>query len=100
MNNLQSNFADKLLNMTQSVDEITIEVASTDLLKICTTLKNADEFKFEQLMDVCGVDYSEYGISEWVTDKATGSGFERGVDESLELHVIQCSKPRFAVVYH
>ncbi len=100
LNNLQTNFADKLLSITQAVDEITIEIAATDLLSICTTLKIADEFKFEQLMDVCGVDYSEYGISEWVTDKATGSGFDRGVDESLDLHFTPSNKPRFAVVYH
>lgn len=100
MNNLQSNFADKLLNITQAVDEITMEVSSSELLNICTLLKTADEFRFEQLMDVCGVDYSEYGISEWVTDKATSSGFERGVDDSLQLKVNPSNKPRFAVVYH
>lgn len=100
MNNLQSNFADKLLTITQAVDEITIEISSSDLLTICTTLKTADEFRFEQLMDVCGVDYSQYGISEWVTDKATATGFERGVDNSQQIKVNPSNKPRFAVVYH
>lgn len=98
--NLQNKFANKLLTLTQAVNEITIEVAPAQLLDICLILRDDPLFQFEQLMDVCGVDYSEYGFSEWVTDKATGSGFERAVDESLDLRVTQCNKPRFAVVYH
>lgn len=98
--NLQSKFADKLLTITQAVNEITIEVAPQQLFDICLSLRDDTEFKFEQLMDVCGVDYLEYGISEWQTDKATSSGFERGVDESHKLRVTESNKPRFAVVYH
>jgi NADH-quinone oxidoreductase subunit C len=97
---LQNKFAEKLLTITQAVNEITIEVAPKHLLEICVLLRDEAEFKFEQLMDVCGVDYSEYGISEWQTDKATSSGFERGVDDSHKLRVTDLNKPRFAVVYH
>jgi NADH-quinone oxidoreductase subunit C len=97
---LQSKFAEKLLSITVAVNEITIEVAPKHLLEICVLLRDEAEFKFEQLMDVCGVDYSDYGISEWQTDRATSTGFERGVDYSHELRKVVLNKPRFAVVYH
>ena len=48
---------------------------------------------------MCGVDYLNYGIDEWVTDKATGSGFERAVDRQ-GIAVDKFTGPRFAVVYH
>lgn len=98
--NLQTKFADKLLSITQELNEITIEVAPQQLLEICLLLRDDAEFKFEQLIDICGVDYSDYGISEWQTDKATSTGFERGVDYSHRLRMAQSNKPRFAVVYH
>jgi NADH-quinone oxidoreductase subunit C len=50
-------------------------------------------------MDVCGVDYLDYGFSEWATEETTLTGFSRGV-ESEPKRVIPWHKPRFAVVYH
>ena len=37
-----------------------------------------DEFSFEQLTDLCGVDYSAYGQAEW-EGSIRGKGFSRGV---------------------
>jgi NADH-quinone oxidoreductase subunit C len=58
-----------------------------------------DEFGFEQLMDLCGIDYSTYGQADWDTQQATRSGFSRGVSPAIHQE-----KPkhysRFAVVYH
>ncbi len=80
--------------------ELTIEVSQENLLEACQLLRDHPEFDFDCLMDVCGVDYLDYGISEWETDHATATGFERAVDRSGEKQVIQWDKPRFAVVYH
>ena len=59
---------------------------------------------FEQLMDVCGVDYLTYGESEWDT---SGSSFARGVKREFsfdESEVNESDKEfegkRFAVVIH
>ena len=43
----------------------------------CRALR--DEFGFEQLVDVCGVDYFGYGSDEWDTD-VSSEGFSRGVE--------------------
>lgn len=80
-------------------DELTLEVALENLRQVCLVLRDAPELKFEFLMDVCGVDYLKYGVSEWETENATAAGFERGVDKAGE-RIIVWEKPRFAVVYH
>src|SRR5262245_3590102 len=41
--------------------EVTIEVPATDYLKICQKLRDHPELRFEQLTDLCGVDYAAYG---------------------------------------
>ena len=56
-------------------------------------------FGFEQLSDLCGVDYSTYGSSDWQTKTATDSGFSRAV--SGESHSDSDDEGlRYAVVYH
>ena len=45
--------------------EITVIVAAQDYLQACRTLRDAPGCQFEQLIDVCGVDYSEYKMGEW-----------------------------------
>ena len=52
------------------------------------------------LIDVCGVDYLHYGITEWETESATETGFSRGVERQEATKSMQWNKPRFAVVYH
>jgi NADH-quinone oxidoreductase subunit C len=77
--------------------EVTFEVAAADLLTVCLFLRDDAEFKFEQLVDVTGVDYLEYGRVEWNTQDSTSSGFSRGVNRSLPPPP---PHKRFAVVYH
>lgn len=79
---------------------LTVEISKEILLETAKILRDHQAFKFEALMDLCGVDYLDYGISEWLTDKATGVGFDRGVDHSRQLREQKWEKPRFAVVYH
>ncbi|MCW9017706.1 MAG: NADH-quinone oxidoreductase subunit C [Kangiellaceae bacterium] len=78
--------------------QLTIEDDKSELRQICESLRDADEFQFEQLIDLCGVDYLTYGQDEWSTNEASGSGFERG-RESLDFDK-EPDSPRFAVVYH
>lgn len=44
-----------------ALDEITIECKSADYLEVCQLLRDSDGLKFEQLIDLCGVDYQAYG---------------------------------------
>lgn len=82
-----------------AIDELTLEVTSEHLLKIGLMLRDDPLFDLKMLVDVCGVDYLHYGVSEWETESATSQGFERGVERGIEsFH--DSSRPRFAVVYH
>lgn len=59
--NLPRVLGDKIINHVTHVGEITITCKSTDLLEVCEILRDNPAFKFEQLIDLCGVDYAEYG---------------------------------------
>jgi NADH-quinone oxidoreductase subunit C len=60
-------------------DELAYEVVDApSLLSVCRTLRDTPELKFEQLIDVAGVDYLHHGRDEWQTITATHSGFSRG----------------------
>jgi NADH-quinone oxidoreductase subunit C len=44
---------------TERLDELTLEVKSTEYRSLCEKLR--DQHGFEQLIDLCGVDYASYG---------------------------------------
>lgn len=96
---LNERFADVLLSCRLQQEQITIEVPAEKLLPVLQVLRDDPDFAFTGLMDVCGVDYSTYGIAQWQTDSATATGFERGVEASTEQNASTWKKPRFAVVY-
>ncbi len=82
------------------VGEVTLEVPARNLLEVCTTLRDDPDCGFKQLIDVCGVDYLEYGTADWETSRtATASGFSRGVEKQVEAEG-DANRDRFAVVYH
>ncbi len=91
--------AGRVKRAPSTTGELTLEVAPADLLEVARALRDEPELRFEMLMDVCGVDYLEYGRDEWRTLSSTATGFSRGVasDEIVEK---PRSGPRFAVVYH
>ena len=43
-----------------ALGEVTVTVAAADYLAVATQLRDAPGCRFEQLMDLCGLDYSEY----------------------------------------
>ena len=57
--------SDKITQLTVALDEITIECHADHYLAVATKLRDHAELKFEQLIDLCGVDYSEYGDGIW-----------------------------------
>jgi len=102
---IDKRFGDTLKRLDSRVDELGYEVAPADLLSVCEVLRDEAPFNFEQLMDVCGVDYLAYGKSQWATDKSTSIGYSRGVERSTS-HAfatgdeLAVGERRFAVVYH
>lgn len=99
---IEERFAGRVVRIPSTCAELTYEVGKDDLVEIATALRDDDAFGFEQLMDLCGVDYLTYGEDEWVTESATGTGFSRGVErEPVILDESDTFDPRrFAVVYH
>ncbi len=81
---LRASFADRLASVTIEFGEVTAELAPDDLVEVATRLRDEPDLAFEQLIDVCGVDYSQYGQDEWETEEASSSGFGRGVDDSAD----------------
>ena len=78
---LQARLEDSLQDITIEAGEVTIEVSPENLVEVALLLRDAAEFGFEVLLDVCGVDYANYGKDEWATEETSGSGFSRGVEE-------------------
>jgi NADH-quinone oxidoreductase subunit C len=56
---------DGVVRLEQKLGEITVEVHVKHLLAVAEKLKTHAELKFEQLIDLCGVDYSDYGDGRW-----------------------------------
>lgn len=92
--------AEYIVDSFVECNELTIEVKPESIRNVCFLLRDEEPFKFEQLIDICGVDYLHYGIAEWATEDATFTGFERAVDREQGVRVFDFDKPRFAVVYH
>ena len=82
-----------------ALNELTIDVKRDALVDFCKSLRNDPDLKFNMLVDVCGVDYLQYGLDDWQTESATFEGFSRGVTP-MTLRELPAQASRFAVVYH
>lgn len=98
---LERRFGEDLESCRLAYGELTLQVPSQKLVEVCKALRDEPEFGFETLLDVCGVDYSAYGRTEWATEEATDTGFSRGVDRR-QFTPVEVAEPgrRFAAVYH
>ena len=47
------------------LSEITVQVSPADYLRAATLLRDAPGCQFEQMIDLCGVDYSDYREGGW-----------------------------------
>ena len=77
---LQTRFGDALRECALNYREITIEIPPERAIEIFTALRDEADFAFEQVVDVCGVDYAAHGDVEWATDESSSTGFSRGVE--------------------
>lgn len=62
---VQQALSGKLTKQVITLDELTIHCKASNLLEVCTILRDHVGLKFEQLIDLCGVDYSEYRDGTW-----------------------------------
>ena len=96
-NELRAVCGERLALHVSGADEITAEVASADLLAIARLLRDAPTLQFAMLIDVAGVDYLDYGATDWRTEEASHTGFSRGVNRSAA-HTLRGDR-RYAVAY-
>ena len=81
-------------NVSESFNEITVCINSDDVVDVCQKLK--EDFQFEMLIDLCGIDYLSYGESDW-NGNASSSGFSRARQAQKSSNQ---KEQRFGVVYH
>ena len=99
---IATRFGEVLLRVDSTCGELTYEVDKADLIASCIALRDEEPFRFDMLVDLCGVDYLAYGTTEWETEGATGTGFSRAASrETIVPDADEDYGPRrFAVVYH
>jgi len=74
---------DKIVDITAALGEVTLIIKAIGLVEVMTVLRDRPELRFEQLIDVCGVDYGSFGKAAW-DDVPSGVG----------------AGARYAAVYH
>jgi len=117
---LQSALGERIVSVTAALGEVTLVVTAEDLLSVAAILRDAPELKFEQLTDLCGVDYASYGMVAWtgtpMSEGGAGVPLGGGAPETdhapaIDEHAPQTDprahgaaanpeRRRFAVVYH
>lgn len=99
---ISARFGDTLSMVDSRCGELSYELQRTDLLEVARSLRDEGEFRFEELVDLCGIDYLAFGSAEWDTETATSTGFSRAaVPKNIVPDADTTFAPRrFAVVYH
>ena len=77
---LNARLGDKIAAVHEWRGETGVDIAPANWLAVAQVLRDDDEFHFEQLIDISGVDYLSYGQTEWDTTDVTATGFSRGVE--------------------
>lgn len=64
---IQQKFGD--IKCMAALSELTIEVPRDRLHEVCTNLHDDPQFNFQILIDICGVDYLDYGQGSYAGDR-------------------------------
>ncbi|MFK8011348.1 MAG: NADH-quinone oxidoreductase subunit C [Marinicellaceae bacterium] len=103
---LRSHFDGLVTSFVSENGELTCEVKPENWQQVCQQLRDDAQFSFEQLIDLCGIDYLSYGEAEWQTEGVSSTGFSRGIKAkgpgrfSWEERETELMERRFAVVIH
>jgi NADH-quinone oxidoreductase subunit C len=55
----------RIVSEAEALGELTIVVKADDLLQACAVLREAPGLRFDLLVDLCGLDYSQYADGAW-----------------------------------
>ncbi|WP_414451368.1 NADH-quinone oxidoreductase subunit C [Burkholderia sp. 22PA0099] len=59
--NLETALGERVVSLTEAIGELTLVVRARDYLEVATLLRDDRTLGFEQLVDLCGIDYQTYG---------------------------------------
>jgi NADH-quinone oxidoreductase subunit C len=62
---LEATFGDKLVRLVRERGEIAITVKAADYAAVALALRDEPGLRFEQLIDLCGMDYSSWKNAPW-----------------------------------
>ncbi|NEX61845.1 NADH-quinone oxidoreductase subunit C [Noviherbaspirillum galbum] len=62
---LKNALGDQIRNLKVALGEVTVEVASSNYLSAMRAMRDHADLRFEEMIDLCGVDYSTYGDGAW-----------------------------------
>ncbi|MGI4985414.1 MAG: NADH-quinone oxidoreductase subunit C [Janthinobacterium lividum] len=58
---IEAALGERVSHLAESIDQLTLTVKVEDYLNVMTTLRDNSSLRFEQSMDLAGLDYSTYG---------------------------------------
>ncbi len=62
---LQAALGDAIVNLVRARGELTLTIAAGRYLDVARRLRDDPTLRFEQLIDLCGVDYADYKNQPW-----------------------------------
>jgi NADH-quinone oxidoreductase subunit C len=62
---LRNALGSQLRSLTVALSEVTVVIGASDYLSAMRVLRDHPDLRFEELIDLCGVDYSTYGDGTW-----------------------------------
>ncbi len=77
---LEHRLGERIFSMSEHQGQLTVEIGHEHWLDAAWLLRDEPDLAFEQLIDLCGIDYLGFGDDEWETAEATSHGFSRAAD--------------------
>ncbi len=84
--NLTEAFGSKVVSLQERLGEVTLVVKAADMIGVFTRLRDDADLRFEELIDLCGIDYSTWGSESSEDGRYLADQPHEG--------------PRFATIYH
>ncbi|MDD5472001.1 MAG: NADH-quinone oxidoreductase subunit C, partial [Sideroxydans sp.] len=84
--NLHEAFGTKVVSLQERLGELTMVVKAVDMIGVFTRLRDDADLRFEELVDLCGIDYSTWGSETCEDGRYLADRPHEG--------------PRFAAIYH
>lgn len=62
---LQDVLGERILGLSTALDQVTVEISADCHRVVCERLRDDPRLGFEVMIDLCGIDYSTYGNTDW-----------------------------------